>query len=172
MKLPLVMGKNTDYPRTARCPQCKKRKVFEPHSMVILGGGALLLDRKRENSRESNALSGFLELIWHGAHDHGIGDDRDLFTTLTLVDDAIGGQFSLAFCSTACLRAFLNSLVNELEKRIERDRKQLERVEKDQQRTGKLPKRVQRELDDLAKRGVLEVRPKSGRPARASTRSS
>ncbi|HEV8068447.1 MAG TPA: hypothetical protein VGP76_11975 [Planctomycetaceae bacterium] len=172
MKLPLITGKNTDFPSVAKCPQCKKRKVFEPHSMVILEGGALLLDRKRENSRVSNALSGYLALIWHGAHDHSIGDDRHLFTTMNLVDDAIGGQFSLAFCSTACLRAFLNSLVNELEKRIERDRKQLERVEKDQQRTGKLPKRVQRELDDLAKRGVLEVRPKSGRPARPGTRSS
>jgi hypothetical protein len=93
MKFPLVTGKNTDYPTTAKCPQCKKRKVCEPHSMVVLGGGALLLDRKRENSRESSALSGFLDLIWHGAHDHGIGDDRDLYTIMNIVDDAIGGQF-------------------------------------------------------------------------------
>jgi hypothetical protein len=81
-------------------------------------------------------------------------------------------SFELYFCSTACLRAFLNSLVDELEQRIQRDKKRLERDEKEQQRTGKLPKRVQKELDDLVKRGVLERRPKSGRRARPGTRHS
>ena len=62
MKFPLVRGDKNSFPRKAVCPQCKKRKVFEPHSMVILGGGALLMDRNRENSIHSDSLEGFLSL--------------------------------------------------------------------------------------------------------------
>jgi hypothetical protein len=171
MRLPLVKGKQTEYPSSAKCPQCKKHKVREPHSFVSLAGGALLLDRKRENSKDSDSLSGFLDLIWHGAHDHGVGDDRDLFRVLRIAEDAVGGQFSLYFCSTACLRAFVNSLVDALEKRIQRDKKQQVRDDAEQQRTGKLPKRVQKELDDMVRRGVVEVRPKSGPPRSSRKRS-
>jgi hypothetical protein len=162
MKLPLVKGKPNHYPSAAKCPQCKKRKVFEPHSMATLEGGALLMDRKRQNSKHSDALFGFLALDWHGAHDDGIGDDRNLFTYMTVVEDAVGGQFSLYFCSTACLRAFFNSLVDELEKRIQRDKKREERLEREEKIDG-LPKSVKKELDEMVKRGELEVRPKSRR---------
>ena len=95
-------------------------------------------------------------------HDNGIGNDRELFAIMDLVDDAVGGQFSLYFCSTACLRAFFNSLVDELEKRIQQDKKREERLEREEKIDG-LPKSVKKELDEMVKRGELEVRPKSRR---------
>jgi hypothetical protein len=104
--------------------------------MVILSGGALLLDRKRENSIPSAALSGFLHLIWHGAHDN---------TMVDIALDVTGGQFELFFCSTACVRTFLNSWVDALDKRIAREK-----------RTRHSPNRLKRELDDMRKRGLLE----------------
>ena len=70
--------------------------------MVILSGGALLLDRKRENSVHTPLLEGFLHLNWHGAHDDGEGHDRELWTMVDVAEGTVGGQFELYFCSTAC----------------------------------------------------------------------
>lgn len=145
MKLPLVRGDKNSFPRKAVCPQCKKRKVFEPHSMAILGGGALLLDRNRENSIHTDSLEGFLYLAWHGAHDAGVGEDRDIGVRVELAKDVRGGQFDLYFCSTVCVRAFFNSWVDALEKAVVREKK----------RAPNSPKQKGL-LDDMRKRGLLE----------------
>jgi len=125
--------------------------------MVILGGGALLLDRKRENSRESNALSAFLDFIWHGAHNGGIGKDRDMYIQMPIAEDVIGGQFELYLCSTRCLRAFLNALVDEFEGRIKRTKDQARRDKDDPRRSG-LPRSVSRLLDRMKRQGIIEDR--------------
>jgi hypothetical protein len=150
MKFPVVKGDKMAHPRIAKCPQCKKRKVGEPHSMAILSGGALLLDRKRENSIHTKALSGFLKLIWHGAHDDGEGSDRDIGAMVEIAQDATGGQFDLYFCSPACVRAFLNSWVDALEKCILSERRRLPQSPKQQKRE------LNRFLNDMRKRGLLE----------------
>ena len=69
-------------------------------------------------------MKGFLHFGWHGAHieDGGTGKDSDSWANLDLVRDNAGGQFGFYFCSTQCLRAFLNSCVDELEEAIERNR--------------------------------------------------
>ena len=122
MKFPLLQGKQTYYPRKALCPQCNEHKVFEPHSMVIFAGGATFSGLKRVKAGSHNQLESFVSITWHGAHDTGIGTDRDIHTCVDLVKDSRGGQFEIYFCSTACLRAFFNSWVDALDAKVQRER--------------------------------------------------
>lgn len=98
------------------CPWCRKNKVGEPHSMAQLSGGALWQSGK-DSSASANDLAGFLEIGWHGAHSEegGEGRDANVCLSLELATKVAGGQFEFYFCSTKCLRAFLNFCVDELE---------------------------------------------------------
>jgi hypothetical protein len=118
LKLPVVKGKSAHWPKQSLCPICGKNKVLEPHSMALLSAGALLMDRVEDSGGPSDALDGFLELHWHGAHDSGRGKDRDTYCVVDIVRDALGGQADLYFCSTKCLREFLNTCVDELERKV------------------------------------------------------
>ncbi len=98
------------------CPWCREHKVGEPHSFALINGGALL--RGQDGSATiSDTLSGFLILRWHGAHleDGGTGPFPDSCAMVDVADDTPSGQFEFLFCSTSCLRAFLNHLVDRLE---------------------------------------------------------
>ena len=90
--------------------------------MAILIGGALLMDRTNDSGRMSDDLDGFLTLTWHGAHDTGVGKDRGIYASVDLAENTRGGQFEVYFCSTNCLRSYLNFCVDELEKKIEEKR--------------------------------------------------
>ncbi len=118
LKFPVVKGKSSHWPKKPLCPICGKNKVFEPHSMAILAVGAMLMDRATDSGSMSDDLDGFLALHWHGAHDGGKGKDRELFCGVDIVRDAFGGQADLYFCSTKCLRKFLNACVDELERKV------------------------------------------------------
>ena len=127
LKLPVVKGKSDHWPKKPFCPICGKNKVFEPHSMAILYAGAMLMDRAKDEGGPSDDLDGSLELHWHGAHDGGTGKDADIFCGVDIIRDAIGGQADLYFCSTKCLRRFLNACVDELEGKIARARQTKQR---------------------------------------------
>ena len=118
LKFPLIKGKKWFFPSKPLCPWCRKKKVYEPHSMAVVGGGALLLDRSKKIGAPSERMEGFLDFSWHGAHDGGSGNGREIYTRLEIIGDVTGGQFNLYFCSTACLRKFLNACVDELDRRI------------------------------------------------------
>ncbi|HCE42607.1 MAG TPA: hypothetical protein DET40_03565 [Lentisphaeria bacterium] len=122
LKLPVIKGKTECWPNKAICPICGKHKVFEPHSMAILSAGACLMNRKEKYGGPSNQMDGFMHISWHGAHDGGIGKDREIGCIVDIVKDVIGGQAELYFCSTQCLRKFFDSCVNELEKKIKKSR--------------------------------------------------
>jgi len=96
--------------------------VFEPHSMAILSAGALLMNRVEDSGEMSDDLDGFLSFTWHGAHDEGHGADREIGCIVDVIRDAIGGQGELYFCSTKCLRKFLNQSVDELERSVMNER--------------------------------------------------
>jgi hypothetical protein len=68
-------------------------------------------------------MIGFLDLAWHGAHDGGIGEHSEVSIYLDIARDVKGGNFRLHFCSTKCLRSFLNECVDELENKIEEEGK-------------------------------------------------
>jgi hypothetical protein len=63
-------------------------------------------------------MEGFLELLWHGAHDGGSGEHPDVLVRMPIAEDVDGGQCELYVCSTQCLRRFFTGLVDELERRI------------------------------------------------------
>jgi|MudIll2142460700_1097286.scaffolds.fasta_scaffold99599_4 hypothetical protein len=123
--LPVVKGKKTFWPPKPLCPVCKKRKVWEPHSMAVLSAGALLMNRREKMGGPSNKMDGYLSLEWHGAHDGGRGRDKEIGCMVDIIRDAAGGQAQLYFCSTLCLRRFLNACVEELEHRMAKERKAL-----------------------------------------------
>ncbi len=128
-KLPVVAKTKSSYPDKALCPQCRKAKVLEPHSMAILSAGALRMDRKTDSGKMSDNLDGFLSLTWHGAHDNGAGDNRDIYTSVYVADSVGGGQFDVYFCSTDCLRAFLNECVDALDAKIAKATPRMKRAE-------------------------------------------
>ena len=122
MKLPLAWKRQTCFPRRPVCPVCRKAKVFEPHSFAVLSAGALLMDRRSRTGAPSDKLDGFFHLYWHGAHDGGEGQNREISLGLPIADDARGGQFEVYVCSTRCLRKLLASFVDELEEAMRRAR--------------------------------------------------
>jgi len=137
LKFPVAKGRNIFFPNKALCPMCKTAKVLEPHSMAIVNLGALLMtNRKTRSGSMSDDLDGFLRFSWHGAHNGGKGRDAGIQVSVDIVEDTRGGQADLYFCSTECLRQFLNECVDELERRIEKARthrssnKRLHRVAK------------------------------------------
>ena len=79
-----------------------------------------MLDRSKKSGGPSDRMEGFLEFGWHGAQNGGFGDGREIYTRVEIIGDVIGGQFDLYFCSTPCLRKFLNACVDELDKRIKK----------------------------------------------------
>ena len=126
IELPVIEGEPNYWPDRAICPVCGQGKVLEPHSFAILHAGALLMDRPDDSGGPSDNLDGFLSLGWHGAHDDGQGDDRDIGCYLDIIRDARGGQADLYFCSTACLRTFMNQCVDKLEGRIKEEQEGLQ----------------------------------------------
>lgn len=88
--------------------------------MAIFCGGSTYSGRKRGVPDE---LEGFASLIWHGAHDTGIGKDRDIYTVVDFARDTEGGQFEIYFCSTKCMRIFFTRWVDALEAKIEDEKK-------------------------------------------------
>jgi hypothetical protein len=118
----LIRGKACSYPKAAACPMCGS-KVFEPHQFVVLSGGGIKMDRRKRSGGPSDDIDGFLDLTFHGAHDGGQAHDpvlADADAHVRLADEVRGGQFEFYFCSTKCLRAFLNKQVDDLEAGLER----------------------------------------------------
>jgi hypothetical protein len=111
IKFPVVKGKRVVFPTDHVCPWCQKRKLGEPPGMAILNAGAM-----RPTAPECYTMAdddaAFMTLIWH-SNDPSNYDDAS-FEIAELVDT---GQFELYFCSTDCLRSFLNHCVDELERR-------------------------------------------------------
>jgi len=122
-KLPVVKGKQSDYPNNFICPCCKENKVGEPHSMAILSGGALSQQDKRWYERRwyagaTKGLLGFLHFTWHGAHDGGEGEYRETGVGINIAHNVEGGTFNLHFCSFPCMREFINSCLDKFERSI------------------------------------------------------
>jgi len=131
LKLPIIKDEETYWPSEPTCPICKKRNVLEPHSMAVLGVGALLMDRKNDSGGPSSDMDAFFHLTWHGAHDGGEGEDREIGCMLDIIKDIRGGQAEMYFCSTECLRQFLNFCVDELERKMARLRSSNTRSDRD-----------------------------------------
>lgn len=82
------------------------------------------MDRKRRNSRMNDALDGFLDLAWHGAHDSGKGVNKKTYAVVPIVDAARGGQFDIYVCSLGCLRRLFSEWVDYLESAVKASKRQ------------------------------------------------
>jgi hypothetical protein len=118
MAFPVVAGTRFQAPTDGLCPLCHKRRVGEPHSFVAFSGGAVLKDPLLGSAGPSRLMSAHLELVWHGAHDEGLGPNAGVDAVSQLASKVRGGLFSVLFCSTRCLRSFLSSWVADLEGEI------------------------------------------------------
>lgn len=115
LPLPTMTERAPYYPTEGVCPWCGVNRVHEPNSMAILNGGALLMNGDRTCGEMDDRLDGFLSLIWHGAHNGGEGEFAGGGAVVRVADNCRGGQFEIYFCSTGCLRAYLNHCVDKLE---------------------------------------------------------
>src|SRR5688572_29873618 len=105
---PVLEGDDPAYPQCVVCT----RSCGEPGEFLVLEAGAILHDDEtRQNGGPDDLMSGYLTLVKHGAEPDGP------YVRLDLVRDLVGGQADLMFCSGDCLRQFLNSAVDELERR-------------------------------------------------------
>lgn len=118
---PLVFRDHTTFPDHDACPGCGKPGVFEPNSFAFISGGASASPAQTEGSPPLRRHA-FLSLVWHGAHDVGIGEDRGIYASVDIAEEVEGGSFELHFCSTRCMREFLNSCVDALEESIATER--------------------------------------------------
>ena len=105
-------------PKQPKCLQCKRNRSG---SFAVICGGAMLMDRSRRNGGPHNSLDAYWDITWHGAHDSQKGAYRDIYEQVSIISDLRGGQFELQFCTTRCLRRFLNSKVDELEAKREKE---------------------------------------------------
>jgi hypothetical protein len=88
------------------------------------------MDKKRDYGGPNDSMEAFLYFSWHGAHDSGVGSDREIGATVNIADDVRGGQFDLYFCSTKCLRSYLSFCVDELERKIGLERRRIGKFRK------------------------------------------
>lgn len=114
ISFPVVRGNSTRWPYKPVCPVCGENNIFEPHSFVVLSAGASLMDRDQDTGDSSEDLDGFLRMTMEGQ-----GADQGEGCSLDIIRDSHGGQGDLYFCSTQCLRSFLNRAVDELESKVE-----------------------------------------------------
>lgn len=109
---------------TAVCHFCGEGHVGAPNSFATITGGGMLRKRRPFRRKERHVMSkrvlGFLAFQWHGADQEmgGVGDHAEVDVYHALTDPASHGQYEIYFCSTRCLRAFLNRCVDEFEWRI------------------------------------------------------
>ena len=110
-------------PGRLRCLWCNRPNVSEPNSMAILTGGALLLNKKRDTSLQSDLLDGYLYLTWHGLHSDKQPEGNYEYENLAIAKGVRGGQFELYFCSTKCVRSFFDHVVDSLEAKIKKSKR-------------------------------------------------
>jgi hypothetical protein len=118
MRFPVAEGSHWSFPTDFVCPMCQSKRVGEPHEFVGLSGGAA--------SEASDCAEGFLAIYLHPREGPPFGPDavagqaasETEGAELEIVRDTHVGQFDLYFCSTDCLRRFLNECVDELERSL------------------------------------------------------
>ena len=114
---PVALDEDSVFPKNINesiCPVCKKNQLGSGKETAYIHGGALLLEEQSQGIEIANLndnLEAFLFLDWDGE------DKKSADIELAL--NVKKGQFSINFCSTKCLRKFLNISVDKLEENIE-----------------------------------------------------
>lgn len=118
IEFPVVSDENSVYPKNIEdslCPICLENNIGNGNEKAYIHGGALLLEERSNGVEVANLadnLEGFLFLDWDGK------DNQSADFELAL--NVKKGQYSINFCSTVCLRKFLNQCVDNLENNIQK----------------------------------------------------
>ena len=111
--LPLLKGTDPfHYPRDNVCPVCNS-SLKNGKGIAYISAGALLMDKQRMNSIDSDRLEAFFSIGFHGSK-----MDMSDSANMLIVDDLVGGQFDLQFYSIRCLRNWLKGLLDQLESQL------------------------------------------------------
>ena len=118
MEFPTIKGESDPHFDKRECRVCGARGLHEPNSFATLEAGAM--EKVGNVAAAAFDHLAWLPMSWHGAHTDLDGDGKlpDTGGHLKIVDDCPSGQFAIYFCSTGCLRTFLNECVDALEKKI------------------------------------------------------
>jgi hypothetical protein len=109
LTFPLIKGLETPViPSQASCPLCGTRFNAET-GLVYLSAGAILRDRERNASIETDLLCGFLELGVHGP-----SAQPKQSCHLQVADEVRGGQFDINVCSLDCLETLFKTIVDRM----------------------------------------------------------
>lgn len=105
-KLPVLSSTDRPFfPPHGYCPVCERPFT---HGFAYLSAGALLLSADGQDSIHTDRLQAFLNVGFHGV-DREMRDSSDI----EVVADLHGGQFDLQWCSIACMRQWLNALLDQ-----------------------------------------------------------
>ena len=106
MNLPIVQGVQDS--GMGICPGCGGQDSVAPGAFTVLSAGAMYPVGSDVAVPAFDCL-GFFDIASHG-------DGRTSGGSVRIAQDVQGGQFSIYFCSTKCLRSFLNKCVDQLER--------------------------------------------------------
>jgi hypothetical protein len=117
MKFPVQIGDSTAglEARRGECPVCHGAQQGEPGEFAFLNGGALKEFPGGGGAGPAPGLLGFLSIGLHGAHSAEVDTPSG---NVSVFERAPLGQFEVYFCSTKCLRGFLNAAVDDLEAKV------------------------------------------------------
>jgi hypothetical protein len=101
--------------KVSRCLTCDRKSRYDKCPVrVSLEFSANLPERGGTSEWPSESLVSFVSVHYH----RPVGADEDVVAGMSLTRDVRGGLIELDFCSTRCLRGFLDKAVDELETRI------------------------------------------------------
>lgn len=93
------------------CRYCGENVFRETETFVLLTGGGLV-----NRVVKSNPVTAFLNLAWRAPYSRGEGG---MLKMVQIVDyNSDDRDFEFRFCSSVCLRAYLNSEVDALDSQI------------------------------------------------------
>lgn len=114
MEFPIYSRDRTPEESAVHCLVCGRKIAWnEWPERITLGSGAILNDSGAETGGPSDQMEGFITLFYHASSQH-----HDSSASLIVATDVVGGQVDLDFCSTECLRAFFDSITEEMQRRV------------------------------------------------------
>ena len=112
VSFPLLTGETAGLPDDGTCLVCMNRLGATTY---MIYGGCVLMDRIEDVGGPADNMDAYLHFGWDFDGDRKAGP-ASLY--LPVVEDVRGGQWTVYFCSTACMREFLAGCVDELERRV------------------------------------------------------
>lgn len=104
LKLPLIEDGSL-FPGKSKCPMCGKSLIG---NFVMICGGAMYGTRKSAGTHDK--MLGFLDIICHF-------DDKEHFSSVSVVENSAMGQFDIYACSHDCLRELIMGLIDASERK-------------------------------------------------------